>query len=343
MTVFKKIIVFLILLVCLAVLALASYTLHLKNIYHTQSLTFEQASGPYYFEVKKGHHARKIVQELQTQGLLAESKQYGYALRLFGSLNTLHAGVYQLEDGLNMNDFWRRLEAGEQHYFSITLVEGRTFQEWQETVVAHPWIQSTLPVAEVETALLEQLGIAQERTRIEGLLFPDTYKFHAYTTDIELYKIAYQRLQQLLDELWQDRSDDLAIETPYQALILASIIEKETGAESERPLIAAVFTNRLKKKMRLQSDPTIIYGLGSRYRGVIYKSDILEKTPYNTYRISGLPPTPIAMIGRAAIEATLHPEQSDYFYFVSKNDGTHYFSKTLAEHNRAVQEYQRKK
>ncbi len=237
---------------------------------------------------------------------------------------------------------WQKLAHGEQHYFSITFAEGLNFAEWQGLIAEHPWLQSEWQELTPQQ-VIKHLAPDENYILPEGLLFPDTYKFHAYTSDRKIYQQAYARMQDILNQLWVQRAANLPVATPYEALVLASIVEKETGAAHERSLVASVFTNRLLKGMRLQSDPTIVYGLGERYRGVIYRSDINQTTAYNTYRINGLPPTPIAMPGKEAIAATLQPDTTDYYYFVSQNDGTHIFSKTLQEHNRAVQQYQRNK
>lgn len=293
---------------------------------------------PTLFEVPRGSHARRLAIVLHEQGFLEQPQLLSWSLRVFHRGETIQAGVYELRPNEPLVDLWGRFNRGEQHLFSITFVEGSEFRQWQEQLADHPFVRSGL--AAVEPAeLMEQLG--SEFSHPEGLLFPDTYRFYAGTSDLQLYRQAYQRMQHVVTELWSQRDRAVPLADWYQALILASIVEKETGAEHERDLVASVFVNRLHTGMRLQSDPTIIYGLGERYRGVIYRSDIREHTPYNTYRIDGLPPTPIAMPGRAAIAATLMPATSDYYYFVSRNDGTHVFSRTLEEHNRAVNRYQR--
>lgn len=297
---------------------------------------------PYLIELKRGSHSRLLAQQLSQQGLLDKPLLAYWGARLFAPKKGLQAGVYALAENETLASLWQKIAAGEQHYFSITFAEGLNFQEWQQLIAQHSWLQQEWQDWSA-TKIIQQLAPDESYHLPEGLLFPDTYRFYAYSSDRQIYQQAYAKMQLVLNRLWQEKAADLPVKTPYEALILASIVEKETGAAHERGLVASVFINRLQKGMRLQSDPTIVYGLGERYRGVIYRSDINETTAYNTYRISGLPPTPIAMPGEAAIRATLQPTTSDYYYFVSQNNGTHIFSKTLQEHNRAVQQYQRNK
>jgi UPF0755 protein len=194
-------------------------------------------------------------------------------------------------------------------------------------------------MAMTDAEILRRIGATESHA--EGLFFPDTYYFSDGVSDIDVLQRAYESMQRKLTEAWELRDDNLPYATPYEALIMASVVEKETGKASERPMIARVFLNRLKIGMRLQTDPTVIYGMGERFNGNIRKQDLLKDTPYNTYTRDGLPPTPIAMPGLAAIEAALHPDASgNYLYFVGKGDGSHTFSKSLQEHNSAVARYQ---
>lgn len=324
----------------LTVLVITAGYFGLSHWYKTTPLQLAASNTPHLVEVRPGTHARRLANQLAEESLIT-SPQFAYwAVRLFQGGSHLQAGVYQVRAEETLAEFWQKVAEGQQHYFSITFAEGLNFNEWRQLIAEHPWLRSEWGQLSA-TEIVSKLAPDADYVLPEGLLFPDTYKFHAYTSDRQLYQQAYSRMQDVLMALWHTRSGQVPIDSPYQALILASIVEKETGAAHERGLVASVFVNRLKKGMRLQSDPTIVYGLGERYRGVIYRSDIQETTPYNTYRINGLPPTPIAMPGREAIAATLQPDVSDYFYFVSQNDGTHVFSKTLREHNRAVQLYQR--
>lgn len=306
--------------------------------FHIESLDSMDPEFARLFEVRRGMSRNAIARTLEELEWIDSAQLNQIGFRLFMGSAAIQAGVYAVHHGDTPAQIWQRITQGQQHLFSITFVEGSEFRHWQAQLAEHPFIHSELFDADIQ-AVMEILG--SDLSHPEGLLFPDTYRFFAWTTDRRIYQQAYQRMQSILMEAWEERDRSVPLESPYEALILASIVERETGAAHERGLVASVFVNRLHTGMRLQSDPTIIYGLGDRYRGVIYRSDIQEHTPWNTYRIHGLPPTPIAMPGRAAIRATLQPDASDYFYFVSRNDGTHVFSRTLAEHNRAVQTYQR--
>lgn len=336
--VFKYILILIVLLVVLLGASVAG----LYWWFNQPRVTMQEADvfAPVLFEVPRGSHGRQLTRQLAEQGYI-EHEQLNYlAARLFLDADRIRAGVYAIHPGDSPRRIWERIVAGQQHQFRVTFIEGSEFREWRAQLSQQPYLDRVLDDLSDEE-LMQRVAPDGEFTHPEGLFFPDTYRFTAGTTDLQLLRQAYNRMQRTLDDLWQQRQEGLPVSAPYQALILASIIEKETGAAHERGLVASVFVNRLNTGMRLQSDPTIIYGLGENYRGVIYRSDINQYTPYNTYRINGLPPTPIAMPGYDAIHATLNPEQSEYFYFVSSNDGQHIFSRTLEEHNRAVYQYQR--
>lgn len=305
-------------------------------------VTMQEADlfSPVLFEVPRGSNGRQLTEKLAAEGYIEHSLMNYVAARLFMNADHIRAGVYAVHPADSPRSIWQRVVNGQQHLFQMTFIEGSEFGQWRDQLATHDYLE-TVTQGLTDQDIVSMIDPDAPAQHPEGLFFPDTYRFTAGTTDLQLLRQAYGRMQQTLDELWAERQDGLPISAPYQALILASIVEKETGAKHERGLVASVFVNRLQAGMRLQSDPTIIYGLGDDYRGVIYRSDINQYTPYNTYRINGLPPTPIAMPGYEALRATLNPEQSDYFYFVSSNDGQHIFSRTLEEHNRAVYQYQR--
>lgn len=331
----------------LALLALVAFSVGaaLAGVYwwfNQPRVTMQEADmfAPVLFEVPRGAHGRQLTVMLAEQGYIEHARLNYWAARLFLDANTIRAGVYAIHPADSPRSIWQRISAGQQHQFQVTFIEGSEFSQWRAELKQLPYLELYLDELSNEE-LMQRVAPDSEWSHPEGLFFPDTYRYTAGTSDLQILRKAYQRMQSTLQELWEQRQDGLPISSAYQALILASIVEKETGAAHERDLVASVFVNRLHTGMRLQSDPTIIYGLGDNYRGVIYRSDINQFTPYNTYRINGLPPTPIAMPGLEAIRATLNPRDSEYFYFVSSNDGQHIFSRTLEEHNRAVYKYQR--
>ena len=261
-------------------------------------------------------------------------------LKVYTRLNSDHSkikvGTYLIAPNTSVIQLLEQIVAGKEHQFKITFIEGSTFKDWLQILSLHPQVSQQLSKSLLVDTLLE-LNIHKENP--EGLFFPDTYAFVSGTADIEILRRAYQKMKKELNAAWQKRALNLPYNSAYQALIMASIIEKESGQVAEQEIISSVFVNRLNKKMRLQTDPTVIYGLGERYQGDIKRSHLREKTPYNTYRINGLPPTPIAMPGKLAINAALNPAYTDYYYFVSNGKGQHVFSQTLAEHNQAVTRY----
>jgi UPF0755 protein len=330
--VIKKITFFLALV---ALIAAAGYIYITKQVeqYITQPLQIEQEQ---IFTIKPGTSFSRVLADLTEEQYIAQSDVVKLVRRLHPELTQLKAGTYLLEPGLNLTQALEVFKQGKEHQFSITFVEGSTFKEWREALVNASYLEHEISgLSEAEIAKL--LGIEHEK--LEGLLLAETYHYTFGTSDLDILQRAAQKLQQVLDQQWQTRQDKLPLKTPYEALILASIIEKETAVEEERERVASVFVNRLNKRMRLQTDPTVIYGMGDKYDGNIRKKDLRTPTPYNTYVISGLPPTPIAMPGEASIAAALNPEASNYLYFVASGKGGHVFSKTLNEHNRAVRAY----
>jgi UPF0755 protein len=302
-------------------------------------LTFENNEKLQFITVKSGSSISAFSKQLEKRGWIKSHfwlRNYG---RLFPKQAVIKAGTYSLARNTSVLALLAQVVEGKEHQFSITFIEGTRFSDALVVLQNHPHIRQSLTNKTIPQ-IAKLIGIKEmNNNNPEGWLFPDTYAFTMGTTDIALLKQSYQKMKLQLDTLWQQRMAGLPYETPYQALIMASIIEKETSYIPEQPIISSVFVNRLNINMRLQTDPTIIYGLGERYHGDITRAHKREKTAYNTYRINGLPPTPIALAGLSAIEATLNPISSDYFYFVSQGNGQHTFSRNLKEHNLAVKDY----
>jgi len=289
-------------------------------------------------EVERGATLRTVATDLTERDWL--SGPYGFIAMAYltGRQNAIKAGEYAVPDRIRPLALLELITSGRSVQFPVTFIEGTTFREAVESIPnAGPFEIELAGLTDKQ--IMARVGIDADHP--EGWLFPDTYLFPRGTTDTAILKRAHQRMKQILAQEWTDRSADLPIDTPYEALILASIIEKETAVPKERPAIAGVFVRRLEKGMRLQTDPTVIYGMGEDYDGDIRRRDLREATPYNTYVIDGLPPTPIALPGRAAIHAALHPQEGEALYFVARDDGSHHFSATLDQHNCAVDHYQR--
>ena len=236
-------------------------------------------------------------------------------------------------------------ELNKEVQFNVKWIEGKTFKDWRKDLENAPHLVQTLKDKsneEIFTLLdLPDVGQNLELKNVEGWLYPDTYNYTPKSTDLELLKRSAERMKKALNKAWNERDEDLPLANTYEMLILASIVEKETGVAAERAKVASVFINRLKAKMKLQTDPTVIYGMGENYSGNIRKKDLEMSTPYNTYVIDGLPPTPIAMPSESSLQAVAHPEKTDFYYFVADGSGGHKFTRNLNEHNKAVQEYLR--
>lgn len=288
--------------------------------------------------VYPGRSLRATLQEIASLGALRDARAVEWYVRLRGERVAAKAGNYDLPARATPREILEQLTAGRVVLEQLTIVEGWTFAEMRRVIDAHPRVKHTLKGAPV-AAILSAIGHPGEHP--EGRFFPDTYRFADGTTDREIYSLAWNTLARTLDAAWAARRPNLPLRNSNEALVLASIVEKETALPSERPLIAGVFIARLRIGMRLQTDPTVIYGLGDNYDGDIRRRDLTTDTPYNTYTRAGLPPTPIALPGREAIFAAVQPEESGALYFVAsgKGDGSHVFSKTLAEHNAAVARY----
>ena len=303
----------------------------------TQPLRID--SLPKLVNVPPGTHLKSLGVILEREGVVPNARAFWLLGRALGKGGTLKAGVYALDKPLTPLELLAKIERGDIYQAVVRFIEGKNWREIQAVIAAQPLlINESAGMGNLE--LMRAIG-ASER-RIEGLLFPDTYFFAPHTSDINVLRRAYQLQQSKLLAAWEKRAPGLPYQTPYEALIMASIVEKETGAAFERPQIAGVFINRLKIGMRLQTDPTVIYGLGERFDGNLRKVDLQTDTPYNTYTRAGLPPTPIAMPSEAAIHAALNPAATSALYFVSRGDGTHVFSNTLEAHNQAVNRYQRR-
>lgn len=291
-------------------------------------------------EIEKGDTLSKITEKLIEQEVHIKPIWFKWLAKRNQANKKIKSGEYELAANLTAPQILELFISGKVKQHAITFPEGWSFKQVCQELDKNPYLQHTLQKLPIET-ITTKLGILQNHP--EGLFFPDTYFFEKNTTDIALLKRAYDRMQIVLAEEWQSKAENLPLTTPYQALILASIVEKETASPAERSQIAGVFTRRLQQNIMLQTDPTVIYGMGDSYQGDIRKSDLQNPTPYNTYTFTGLPPTPIAMAGREAIHATLHPESDETLFFVAKGDGTHVFSTTLEEHNAAVEQYQKHK
>jgi UPF0755 protein len=296
------------------------------------------SEAPVSVRVEQGSSVRTVLNQLALKGAIRDPKRTELYLRLHGRRLNIKAGDYEIPARASAAQIAKLLEQGKVVLEQLTVVEGSTFADLRKAIERHPKIVNTLR-GKSDAEVMIALGHGGEHP--EGRFFPDTYRFAANTTDLELLKLSYDQMAQLLQSAWEKRQENLPIRTPYEALILASIVEKETGLASERPMIAGVFTARLRKGMRLQTDPTVIYGIGAKYDGDIRDKDLVTDTPYNTYTRPGLPPTPIALPGRESVLASVQPQDTGALFFVAtgEGNGAHYFSKTLEEHNAAVARY----
>jgi len=287
--------------------------------------------------VEPGMSLRRIGRHLSESGWISHPYYFIYEARRRDVATRIHAGEYAVQKGMTPIELLNLLVRGKVIQYSLTLPEGITFREILTLIQQHGHLEKTLADYRPETVMA---AIGKPGIEPEGRFYPDTYHFPKGTTDVEFLRRAWRTMENILAEEWAARDTGLPYETPYEALIMASIIEKETAVPEERDRIAGVFVRRLEKDMKLQTDPTVIYALGEQYDGDIRYRDLRNRSPYNTYVHAGLPPTPIAAPGRDAIHAALHPEEGDELYFVARGDGSHHFSSTLEEHNKAVQRYQ---
>ncbi len=295
-------------------------------------------ASPLEFTIERGSSLRGAAQQMADAGIgmpPALLELFGRAMRVESAIK---AGSYEVTSGVTPVELLKKLSRGDVTQAELAFIEGWTFRQLREKLDTHPDLKhDSRGLSEAE--ILQRLGAAE--IRAEGLFFPDTYLFAKRSSDFDVLGRAYRAMQRHLDREWAGRAAGLPLQTPYQALTLASIVEKETGREADRPTIAAVFVNRLRLGMLLQTDPTVIYGVGENFDGNLRKRDLLTDTPYNTYTRTGLTPTPIASPGLASLRAALHPAPSDALYFVARGDGSSQFSRTLDEHNQAVARYQK--
>lgn len=291
------------------------------------------------FSVTPGSGVRGATEDIAKAGVPVEPLALEALARLTGKSSRLKAGSYELKAGATPMRLLDQLARGEFAQESIAIIEGWTFRQMRQAIALNRGLrQDTLDLSDAEVLA----RITPDYKHPEGLFFPDTYLFAKGASDLQVYRQAFALMQKRLNDGWNHRAASLPYKTPYEALVMASIVEKETGLASEREMIAGVFVNRLRIGMLLQTDPTVIYGMGNRFDGNIRKSDLLTDTPYNTYRRAGLPPTPISLPGVAALTAAMNPAKTEALYFVSRGDGSSHFSSSLGQHNEAVQKYQRR-
>lgn len=288
------------------------------------------------YHIDAGSSPRSVARTLSGAGIHVNQQAFVLLARLTKQDTRIQAGAYEAVKGDSPRDLLTRMATGDMLQARITLIEGWTYKRIRETLAGNPDVVQTLDGVS-DAQLLERLGASA--TSPEGLFYPDTYVFVPGTSDYDILRRAYAAQTLILNQAWAERAPDLPLNSPYDALILASIVEKETGHSHDRARVAGVFINRLRINMALQTDPTVIYGMGDNYQGRLRKKDLQTDTKWNTYTRSGLPPTPIASAGRKALDAVLHPEDHQYLYFVSRGDGTSEFSRNLAAHNRAVAKY----
>lgn len=309
-------------------------------LYHGLYSRLPLPDAGYRLEVTRGSNFTQMTEQLARDGIIPNAFLARAWLRLQAADKRLYPGVWLLRPPHTTVSVLRLVVAGSAREASrLTVVEGISYRNLRDLLANRSDIRASGIVD--DAAVLAAIGASE--THPEGLFAPDTYDFGSNASDIDVLRRLYQRQQRILAEEWAQRAPGLPYASPYEALVMASIVEKETGQADERARIAGVFVRRLQKGMRLQTDPTVIYGIGPRFDGNLRRADLLRPTPYNTYRMAGLPPTPIALPGRAAIHAALHPDSGDAIFFVARGDGSHEFTATLPEHNRAVARYQKRR
>ncbi|HEY9018339.1 endolytic transglycosylase MltG [Thiomicrospira sp.] len=303
--------------------------------YHLSHSPIANSAEPQIVELPKGASAKAMARQLHQAGMLKHPEAFVWYLRLNQQANSLKPGEFMIQPEWDFRSLMQALVSGRNVSYPFVIIPGESLAQVKQKLAQLPKLNLVMQTEDWQS-LGQKMGVTEH---LEGWLLPETYHYHKDETDRELVKRAITAMKQALEAEWSTRDGGLPLKTPYEALTLASIIEKETGVAHERHQVAGVFIRRLQKGMRLQTDPTVIYGMGERYQGHIGREGLDTVTPYNTYRIRGLTPTPIAMPSRESIRAALRPDASDALYFVSKGNGEHYFSSTLEEHNRAVRRY----
>ena len=331
----KRLILIFFSLIITACIAIAAGGLYLNSEWSKPSEVSTES-----FVIPKGKGFNWVANELEDKGIIANATTFKLLQRLkYPSIN-IKAGEFNLSQSFSQKELIEKLEKGDVINYQVTLIDGWSFKQFKQHLAKQSRLLQTISNLS-DQEVLAKLGATQAHP--EGLFAPETYFFQQGDSDLDILKRSYLKQQENLNAAWQAHQNSVnrkLISSPYEVLILASIIEKETGKESERETISGVFYNRLKIGMKLQTDPTVIYGMGDKFDGNIRRKDLRKDTPYNTYTRYGLPPTPIAMPGKASILAALNPQKTEAIFFVGKGDGSHYFSKTLKEHNKAVAKYQ---
>ncbi|MDX1352395.1 MAG: endolytic transglycosylase MltG [Thiomicrorhabdus sp.] len=332
------------LFVLLLLAGLVAFATAYSQFNHFISSPISQQKQPIELTIEPGSSVLKVANQLHQKGFLTQPKWFAWYVRYLNKQNVIKAGEFYIQPEWTVEELIYNLENAKNIQYPVTIVAGQTIQQSLQTIQSLPKIKKELDITDIKGLQMlfgidETVNNKYPYASLEGRILPETYHYQAGDSDKEILLRAFQALNQELDQAWQNRDKGLPYKTPYEALIMASIVEKETGYAPERPLIAGVFVRRIKIGMRLQTDPTVIYGIGQSYDGNIRKRDLLKTTPYNTYKIDGLPPTPIALPSSEAIHAALNPQPTKALYFVAKGGGQHHFSNTLIEHNKAVEKY----
>ncbi|MEN5015940.1 cell division protein YceG [Erwinia sp. Eh17-17] len=331
MTKIRKIIVVLL----AVVLAAAAFGYWQTRQFADSKLTISKET---IFTLPPGSGRVVLEAQLESKHIVRAGPWFGVLLKLEPDLANFKAGTYRFLPDMTVRQMLELLASGKEAQFPLRFVEGTRMQEWLSQLRTTPYIKHTLSDDKLST-LAAALNLKDEQAGVEGWFYPDTYLYTANTTDVALLKRAHERMEKLVDSEWQGKMDNLPYKNKNDLLTMASIIEKETAVSAERNRVASVFINRLRLGMRLQTDPTVIYGMGENYKGTLTRKDLDTPTPYNTYTINGLPPGPIAMPGKASLAAAAHPDKTNFLYFVADGKGGHTFTTNLASHNKAVQVY----